>query len=108
MPARINRLTARSVAALTKPGRHADGQNLYLKISHGGASSWIFLYRFGGRIREMGLGSAMLISLAQAREKARECRSALAATCHQKGRQRCHVRPMRDRFDGFEMFGMAQ
>jgi hypothetical protein len=29
----INKLTVRNVATLTKPGRHADGGNLYLQIA---------------------------------------------------------------------------
>lgn len=74
-----NRLTARSVASLKKPGRHADGQNLYLKISADGSSkSWVFLFDVGGRQREGGLGSIASVSLAQAREKAVEWRSLLA------------------------------
>src|ERR1700730_6997777 len=33
MARQLKRLTARGVAAMTKPGRHADGGNLYLTIS---------------------------------------------------------------------------
>jgi integrase len=74
-----NRLTARTVASLKKPGRHADGQNLYFKISADGSSkSWVFLFDVGGRQREGGLGSIASVSLAQAREKATEWRSLLA------------------------------
>jgi integrase len=62
-----------------KPGLHADGGNLYLQISVGKEGnrrlSWIFRYRVpGGRLRDMGLGSAADISLREAREKAREYR----------------------------------
>jgi hypothetical protein len=73
-----NRLTARAVASLKKPGRHADGQNLYLKISADGLSkSWVFMFDIAGRQREGGLGSIATVSLAQAREKAAEWRSLL-------------------------------
>jgi len=53
---------------LAKPGRYADGFCLYLQIGNGGRS-WIMRYRApSGRVREMGLGSAKIISLQQARE----------------------------------------
>jgi Arm DNA-binding domain len=77
----LKRLTARTVAAMTKPGRHADGQNLYLTISQtGGAVSrrWTFMFSFAGKQREAGLGSAAAVTLAEAREKAAGYRSMLA------------------------------
>jgi integrase len=39
MARRLKRLTARTVATMTKPGRHADGGNLYLTISKTGAGA---------------------------------------------------------------------
>ncbi|GLI21670.1 tyrosine-type recombinase/integrase [Xanthobacter flavus] len=72
------RLTARTVATLTTPGRHADGGNLYLSISTNGGRRWIFLYRWSGKQLEMGLGSARDISLARARELADTARAQLA------------------------------
>jgi integrase len=67
------------VAAQSKPGRHADGGNLYLSISPNGGKRWTFLYTRQGRTREMGLGSAHStgVSLAEAREKGREARRVL-------------------------------
>jgi len=63
------RLTARTVETLTTPGRHADGDGLYLTVRLGGSKQWIFLYRSGGRLREMGLGSpASGVTLAKARQ----------------------------------------
>jgi hypothetical protein len=41
-----------------------------------GAASWCFRYRVNGRLREMGLGLVHTVSLAEARQKARECRKA--------------------------------
>jgi len=71
----LNKLTARSVAALTAPGRHSDGGGLYLSISPDGSRRrWVFMFRFGGRQKELGLGPVASVSLAQAREKAREAR----------------------------------
>ena len=51
-------LTPRMIVALTKPGRYADGGNLYLKIAKGGSKSWVFLYARDGKQTEIGLGSA--------------------------------------------------
>ena len=69
----LKRLTARTVAALSKPGRHADGGNLYLTITRTAATvsrRWTFMYVFAGKQREAGFGSAAVVTLAQAREKA--------------------------------------
>lgn len=76
--AEINRLSARGVAAITEPGRHADGGNLYLNVSKTGARSWVFFYRKDGKQREMGLGGYPAISLAAARAIATEARRLLA------------------------------
>ncbi len=35
-------LTARKVETVTKPGRYADGGNLYLQISGNGGKRWVF------------------------------------------------------------------
>jgi integrase len=86
----INRLTARGVQTLTKPGRHSDGGGLYLVVETSGAKRWTFIYRSrqqrvmrGGRLvgveREMGLGGLSAVSLAQARELASQARTLLAA-----------------------------
>jgi integrase len=76
----LKRLTARTVATMTKPGRHADGGNLYLTIAGASVSSkrWTFMYERGGKQREAGLGPAATVTLAEAREKAAEYRSLLA------------------------------
>src|SRR6185437_12146496 len=73
-----NRLTAKSVAALEKVGRHADGGGLYLSISANGGRRWVFLYRRQGKQTEIGLGSARHVPLAKARELALVARSQLA------------------------------
>lgn len=59
-----------------KPGLHADGWGLYLRVTDAGTRSWIFRYRIDGRTtpRDMGLGRWPDVSLADAREKARELR----------------------------------
>lgn len=80
MAQQINRLVARSLPALDKPGRHNDGQGLYLNVSKLGAKSWVFMFKQGGnKRRELGLGSLTTVSLADAREKARALRNTIAA-----------------------------
>lgn len=73
----INRLSARAVQS-AKPGMHADGAGLYLLVTSEGTASWIFRYRRKTRLRDMGLGSLRDFTLAEARERAREARKALA------------------------------
>jgi integrase len=78
MAKQLHRLSARAVATLTKPGRHADGGGLYLTIGKTGAKRWTFMFERRGRQREAGFGSIAAVSLAEARAKAAECRSLLA------------------------------
>ena len=52
------------------PGRHADGNGLYLFVQPTGTRSWIQRLVIRGRRRELGLGAAALVSLAEAREQA--------------------------------------
>ena len=53
------------------PGRHADGNGLYLFVQPSGTRSWIQRLLVRGRRRELGLGSVALVPLAEAQEKAR-------------------------------------
>ncbi|KAI3606292.1 Integrase [Cupriavidus necator H850] len=73
----INRLSALRVTRVDMPGYHHDGGGLYLQVSPVGAKSWIFRFKLHGRAREMGLGSLNTIALADARQKATECRKLL-------------------------------
>lgn len=68
----IHRLKAAFVRSIDRPGRYADGGGLYLLVSDG--KRWIFLFTLDGRRREMGLGSAITVSLASARDLAAEAR----------------------------------
>jgi integrase len=62
-------------------GMHADGDGLYLQVTlakdAGLNRSWILKYAQGGRTREMGLGSAQRVSLAQARKRRDKAREAI-------------------------------
>ncbi len=72
----MNKLSARKVKTITKPGRHADGGNLYLVVEESGSRHWVFRY-VAERRREMGLGSFPDVPLVRARELAAEARRQL-------------------------------
>lgn len=69
-------LTAKGVEAKRDPGMYGDGGGLYLRVGPTGAKSWIVRTVIHGKRRELGIGSADLVSLADAREKATELRKA--------------------------------
>lgn len=79
MALQINKLTALKVKNETHPGRHSDGNGLYLNVTKSGAKSWVFLYKRHGRRREMGLGSARVVSLSEARDIALEAQKKIRA-----------------------------
>ncbi len=78
MARQLNRLSSRAVATLARPGRHADGGGLYLSVGPGEARRWVFLFRWRGRLREMGLGGLSSVPLARARVRAAEARQLVA------------------------------
>ncbi|WP_037522967.1 tyrosine-type recombinase/integrase [Sphingomonas sp. Mn802worker] len=83
------------------PGRHHDGDGLYLNVQPGGARSWVLRVQADGKRRDIGLGTAdltprstgkgesspidipllhrKLLTLSEAREKARMLREAAKA-----------------------------
>lgn len=67
MAQQLNKLTPRTVAATSKPGRYADGGGLYLVVTASGSKQWAFMWKRDGRRREMGLGAVNAVSLARAR-----------------------------------------
>jgi integrase len=70
-------LTARKVVT-AKPGKYSDGGNLYLIVSPSGARKWVLRFTWRGKAREMGLGSADSVTLANAREAAARARHMIA------------------------------
>lgn len=72
-----NALSVKKIAAIDKPGMHADGAGLYLKVSPTGAKSWAFVYQWDKKRAQMSLGSLREVSLSVAREKAFEARQAV-------------------------------
>ena len=79
MPKLATPLSARKVETLKAPGLYADGNNLYLQVLPSGAKTWIFRYLLGGKRRDMGLGPATVVTLADARRKAIEARNQVLA-----------------------------
>ena len=78
----IGRLTHQLVgSAALEPGLHGDGGNLYLRVGKDGNRSWVFIYRYDGKQRELGLGRAGkrkgAVSLADARDTAKQGRALL-------------------------------
>ncbi len=82
------KLTALKAKALTRLGRYGDGGGLWLQVRGADHRSWLFRYTAAsGRQRQMGLGPFPDVSLAEARDAAHRCRSAV----------RQHQDPIEDR-----------
>jgi hypothetical protein len=73
----VSKLTARKVET-AKPGKYSDGGNLYLIVSATGSRKWVLRFTWRGHAKEMGLGSASTVPLADAREKAASARRKVA------------------------------
>ncbi len=73
-------LSAKKVERVKAKGRYADGtvSGLYLQVSANRAKSWLLRYEIRGRKRWMGLGSASVWSLKEARERARLARQRIS------------------------------
>jgi len=71
------RLTAKQVAGATAPGSYADGGGLTLEVDVKGRRAWVWRYRRAGRRREMGLGPAHEVGLAEARAERDRWRATL-------------------------------
>ena len=70
-------LSVNRIKSIEKAGLYADGHNLYLKVKSKQSKSWVFRYMFNQRRHDMGLGSAELLPLADARIIANEQRRLL-------------------------------
>ena len=69
-----NRLTALKVKKANAKGRYPDGNCLYLVVGDSGAKHWLLRIVVRGKRRDMGLGSASLVDLEEARDLARRYR----------------------------------
>src|SRR5262249_48998341 len=67
----LHRLSALKVERTKAPGMYADGGGLYLRVAKGRSKQWIYRYVTNGRPRDMGIGPVHVLTLAEARERAR-------------------------------------
>ena len=80
MPKRAESLSAVAVAKLSERGMHAVGgvPGLHLRVLASGAKTWILRATIDGKRSDLGLGGFPAVSLADARNKARELRQQIA------------------------------
>jgi integrase len=78
----MSKLNALKIKSITKVGMHSDGGGLLLKVQNskdGNSLNKSWIYRWGAQGKNsIGLGSLNDFSLAEARERARECRKMVA------------------------------
>lgn len=73
----MSKLSATSVAN-AKDGLHSDGHGLYLKVNKvKGTKAWVYRFQLNKNRREMGMGSASLITLKDARDQLLELRKSV-------------------------------
>lgn len=79
MPKTVKELSAVEVKRLSRPGMHAVGgvNGLLHRITDSGARGWVLRVRYAGKRRNFGLGGYPDVTLAQARERAREIKDSL-------------------------------
>ena len=51
------KLTTKAIESLSNPGRHADGDGLYIEVTDTGSRRWLFRYQFRGKRTQLGLGA---------------------------------------------------
>lgn len=67
-------LTATFVRQTKTPGRYGDGHGLYLLVDPTGSARWVLRIQANGKRRDVGLGSATTVTLAEARGLAHDVR----------------------------------
>src|SRR5690349_5424488 len=70
-----HRLKPVKLPRIKNPGYYHDGGGLYLDVRSGRSGTtrvWVYRYTLHGKARTMGLGPLHTISLADARQKARD------------------------------------
>src|SRR5262245_8711108 len=67
-------LTIKRVAAATAPGRYPDERGLYLVVKPPRNRSWQLRYQRNGVEHWYGIGPAHVVTLAEARERARRAK----------------------------------
>jgi integrase len=66
------KLTTKFVESISVAGKYYDQHGLFLHVRQSGAKKWLQRYTFNGRRREVGLGSAKIVSVANARKTAHQ------------------------------------
>jgi integrase len=81
VPKKARELSAAEVRRLTEPGRYPVGgaAGLLMQVTPNGARSWLLRIKVGDKRRDFGLGGFPDVTLAGARDKARELRERIAA-----------------------------
>lgn len=78
----MSKLSTLKIKSINKIGMHSDGLGLYLKVQESAKSNTVnktWIYRWGARgANTMGFGSINNVSLAEARDRASECRKMVA------------------------------
>jgi len=64
------KLTAKFVETVTAKGKYFDSSGLFLRVSETSSKKWVQRYTSSGIRREIGLGSAKIVTLSLARELA--------------------------------------
>src|SRR4051812_9541055 len=70
-------ITAVAIKKLANPRRDAVGDGAYLQGIRWGTKALVFRYQRAGKARHMGLGPYSLLTLAEARDRARDARRTL-------------------------------
>ncbi len=74
----VGKLTANGVkAVIGKPGTYQDGEGLILRVDKRGGAWWLLRVQHQGKRQDIGLGSAKIVSLAEARAMAAGARVAV-------------------------------
>jgi hypothetical protein len=71
-------LSAAAVARIKSPRTGQVDPGLALRVSYGGARTWVWFYRQDGKLRRLTLGSSPKLGLAGARETRRQAREQLS------------------------------
>lgn len=81
MPRKAKELKPIEVKRMTQPGLHAVGgvAGLLMQVTPTGARSWILRTMIGAKRRDIGLGGFPDVTLAQARDRARETKDQIKA-----------------------------
>lgn len=72
-----HKLTAMAVRSMRQPGKYGDGKGLWLVVSTPERRAWVLRFMLRGKSREMTLGGADTVSLAEARARAEDARRLL-------------------------------